>query len=141
MNKISVILILSCLAVSLTASYVPKQIGQLDIKLPGFAKFVPTPNNSNHHLIISSFNGMPYSSDNVFYLPNISSLDFSTVQTLNNDNLEWPNEASFFDHSIINNKTDAYGGVVVPSGFLVPTKGIFKLIINFKKNEIILKII
>lgn len=66
---------------------------------------------------------MPYSSDNVFYLPNISSLDFSTVQTLNNDNLEWPNEASFFDHSIINNKTDAYGGVVVPSGFLVPTKG------------------
>lgn len=127
MNAISIILIISYLTVGSIASYAPKQIGQLDIKLPGFAKFVPTPNNSDHHLIVSSFNGAPYSSDNVFYLPNISGLDFSTVQTLNNDRLEWPNEASFFDHSIINNKTDPYGGVVVPSGFLVPTKGIYKI--------------
>lgn len=110
------------------ATYLPKQIATVNVPKPGFAYFVPSTLNNTYHLAISSFNGVPYSSDYIFYFSNFSQ-NYSTPYTqLNNKNLLWPNEASHTDLTLLTKSIDPYGGLIAPGGFLVPTKengGIF----------------
>lgn len=59
------------------------------------------------------------------FFPNISKFDQSKpdYQALPNKNLVWPNQPNFYNSSLIDLKVDPFGGVVIPFGFLVPTKG------------------
>lgn len=113
---------LACLATLNAESYMPKDLATLNIKLPGFATFVPNNDNTNHHLIITSFSGIPYTTDNVFYAANVSDVKFDNVKVLKNTNLKWPNEGTFYNSSLYGKDIDPYGGLMIPFGFLVPTK-------------------
>ena len=65
---------------------------------------------------------MPFSSDYVHFIANYSLSQPYKVQTLKNTGLVWPNEVSYTSTSIIDPKVDSKGGLIVPGGFLVPTK-------------------
>ena len=110
-------------------SYVPRSIGQISIQYPAFTFFVQNKADpTKYHLAISAFDAVPFSSDYVYYIKNFNPSSSSNIQTLNDKNLVWPNEAIYIEDTIINAKTDPYGGLVVAAGFLVPTKsngGIF----------------
>lgn len=111
------------------STYFPKLVSQIKINKPGFVCFVPSLSQGVYHIAISSFNGAPFSPDHVYYLSNYTLNDTTVrVTPLDNTNVEWPNELSYVGSSIFTNKIDPYGGVVVPGGFLVPSKengGIF----------------
>lgn len=110
------------------ASYQPKLIDRIDVKLPGFVAFIPTPDQKSHHLAITAFNGAPLTADHVYYVSNYTGSRHDQIVELSNQNVIWPNEATFANMSIISPSVDPYGGVLVPSGFLVPGKdkgGIF----------------
>jgi hypothetical protein len=123
------LIILLSLASFINCSYVPRSIGQISIRYPAFTTLVQNKiDPTKYHLAISTFDAVPFSSDYVYYIKNFNSASSSNIQTLNDKNLVWPNEAIYIDETIINAKTDPYGGLVVAAGFLVPTKingGIF----------------
>jgi hypothetical protein len=109
-----------CLA---ECGYMPHLVHHLDVDKPGFATFVPNNKNSKHHLAISSFHGVPFSSDYVYFIANYSLTDTNiTLQRLDNTKLLWPNEISYSNTSLISGSVDPYGGLFVPGGFLVPSK-------------------
>ena len=97
--------------------------------LQAFARIIPGAVDQQYHLAISSFNGVPFSSDYVTYFSNFTLNSASrTIRVLNNQRLHWPNEATFTNESIISVTVDPFGGLLVAAGFLVPTKtygGIF----------------
>ncbi len=99
-------------------------INFFSIQKIGFVKFVPNNLTSNQfHLAVSSFNGIPFSGDFVTYYTNFSTnLETNIGKQLNNNNLHWPNELTYSTHSIISPTVDEFGGLIVASGFLVPTK-------------------
>ncbi len=108
------------------ALYIPKIVPEsLEVNLPGFARFIPNSDNTDNHLVIASFSGIPFSTDNVYFLPNISKINpASTIfQTLPNNNLFWPNQPSYYNASLIDSRVDPFGGILIPFGFLLPTKG------------------
>jgi hypothetical protein len=114
------------LLASSQALYITKKVPEsLAVNLPGFAKFIPNFDNTDNHLVITSFSGIPFSTDNVYFLPNISKVDptFPKFQALPNKNLVWPNQPNYHDSSLIDAKIDPFGGIIVPFGFLVPSKG------------------
>lgn len=79
--------------------------------------------NNQFNLAISSFNGVPFSSDSVTYISNITLTNTNyNTHVLNNNKLHWPNEITFTEHSIISSSADEFGGLIVAAGFLVPTK-------------------
>lgn len=104
------------------ATYLPTRIAELSVTYPAFTQFIPNRNNpSLYHFAISSFDPIPFTSDNVYYIKNYNPSS-NTVQTLNNFGLVWPNELIYTNESIYDPKFDAFGGLVVAGGFLVPTK-------------------
>ena len=108
--------------------YKPVLVSQIKVNKPAFATFIPNLNGDKYHVAISSFNGAPYSADHVFHVANFSLNSSYPIQQLSNKNLVWPNEISYTNKSVISPSVDPYGGLVVPGGFLVPTKengGIF----------------
>lgn len=116
-------------ASSSTTSYEPKMIDRIDVKYPGYVSFVPSTNNRSYHLAITAFNGAPFSADHIFYLPDYTgSSQTRPMVELNHTNVVWPNEATFTSESILSEQIDKFGGLLVASGFLVPSKengGIF----------------
>jgi hypothetical protein len=123
MLKSTLLLLLStfiCISSASRARIAPRQLAEIDVPKPAFVSLVP--NGEKFHVVISSFNGVPFSSDNVYYLPNYNLNSMPTVQTLNNEKLEWPNEVTYTEESIFNSIIDPYGGLIVAGGFLVPTK-------------------
>src|SRR5579883_2591217 len=92
------------------ASYLPKQIDTIDAKFPGFVEFIPSTNNRNYHLVISGFDGAPFTRDYVYYVPNYTGSNASReIIELSSQNVIWPNEASFSNESILNRNIDPYG--------------------------------
>ncbi len=79
---------------------------------------------------VSSFNGVPFSSDYVTYFANFTLGDISSSVgvKIQQSDMKWPNEVTYITRSLINNTVDKFGGLIIPGGFLVPTKtdgGIF----------------
>ena len=123
-NILILILNLVVVLIEINASYSPKKVLQLQVNNPGFTKFIPNGNAhaNSYHLAISSFSGMPFSHDNIYFFQNISLASTASFKTLNNSQLYWPNTITISNKSIINQNIDQYGGIIVSSGFLVPTK-------------------
>lgn len=120
---LSVLVGLECTPTTRTTSYEPKMIDKIDVKLPGFVSFIPSTNGRNYHLAITSFDGAPFSSDHVFYVPNYTgTTPAKEIIELSNNNVVWPNEATYTNRSIVSDEIDKYGGLLVPGGFLVPSK-------------------
>jgi hypothetical protein len=105
-------------------SYQPKLIDTISVKYPGFVTFVPSsPELKTYHLAISAFNGAPLSADHIYYIANYTGTSATKkIVELSHTNIVWPNEAAFTSSYIISPDFDQYGGILVPSGFLVPTK-------------------
>jgi hypothetical protein len=76
------------------------------------------------HLGVSSFNGVPFSSDYVTYFANFTLDDISSSVgvKIQQSDMKWPNEVTYITRSLINNTVDKFGGLIIPGGFLVPTK-------------------
>jgi len=119
--QLIVVLALGMAAVD-CASYLPKLVYTLEVRLPAFASFVPNKENSKYHLTISSFNGVPFSPDFAYYVPNFSLDGNNTIIRLDNTDLLWPNEISYSSYSIYGSSVDPYGGLFAAGGFLVPSK-------------------
>ena len=114
----------------------PTLIRTINIPKPGFVQFIPNQdlnslknvNDLKYHLMVSSFNGAPYSADFLFYYQNLTKSILANgtnlvYQTLNNKNLVWPNEVNYVTSSLFHNDSfDQYGGVLSAGGFLVPSK-------------------
>ena len=117
----SLISLLLC-QLSHAASYKPKLIDRIDVKYPGFVSFIPSTVKGSYHLAITAFNGAPLTSDHVYYVANYTGTSHDQIVELSHTNVLWPNEATFTNETIISDNIDPFGGVLVPSGFLVPTK-------------------
>lgn len=102
--------------------YMPKLIKNISIEKPAFASFIPSLQPSKYHLAISSFNGVPFSPDFVTYYSYFDLNGTSKPIKLDNKNLIWPNEISYTNETLLEDGTDQYGGLIVPGGFLVPSK-------------------
>lgn len=102
----------------------PRLIDEIPVPVPGFVTFIPSDNRLiKYHLAISSFNGAPFSKDFVHYIANYTGVDGkSNLTELNNKNIIWPNDITFTNVSILSSSVDKYGGLIVPGGFLVPSK-------------------
>lgn len=95
----------------------------LNLNILAFTKFIPSPNGRTYNLAVSSFNGVPFSSDFISYISNITLRDSTyKINVLNNNKLVWPNEVTWTEGPIIGVSVDPYGGLLVGAGFLVPTK-------------------
>ena len=117
------ILILVLINYSLAVSYVPRSLASISITHPAFTSFIPNKNDlTKYHLAVSTFNAVPYSSDYVYYIKNYDATSPVNIEVLSDKALVWPNEAIYLNNSIINAKIDAFGGLLVAGGFLVPTK-------------------
>lgn len=99
----------------------PRLVDQVTVNKPGFATFIPT-SQGRYGLAISSFSGAPFSKDNVYYISDYQIGGSHKVETLNNNGIVWPNEISNRQEPLFSSG-GGYGGLVVPSGFLVPGKG------------------
>lgn len=120
MNKV---LLIICLVVNVSwAIYMPKLVKTIGIEKPAFATFIPSLQQNRYHLAISSFNGAPFSADFVSYYSYFNLNATSTPIQLDHKNLVWPNEISYTNESFLDDGTDQYGGLIVPGGFLVPSK-------------------
>jgi hypothetical protein len=104
------------------SGYTPVALDKITVDKPGFVTLVPNSDSSKYHIAISSFNGAPFSKDYVYYVSNYTVNGGNVPVQLDNTNIVWPNELSYSSESIFNVKVDPYGGVIVPGGFLVPSK-------------------
>jgi len=116
------LLALFCLIEYATSGYSPVALDKISVDKPGFVTLVPNSDSSRYHIAISSFNGAPFSSDYVYYVPNYTVKGQNVPVRLDNKNIVWPNDLSYSNDSIFDLKVDPYGGVIVPGGFLVPSK-------------------
>jgi hypothetical protein len=97
-------------------------VDEIKVNKPAFVLIIPTDTPDHHHIAISSFNGIPLSPDHVYFIANYSIKREIKLETLSNKGLHWPNQPSYAAESILGSKTDPFGGILQPSGFLVPTK-------------------
>ncbi|ESP03661.1 hypothetical protein LOTGIDRAFT_171192 [Lottia gigantea] len=123
------ILFLGYLFVTQCNSALPKLLGSFAIQHPGFtAVFVNTTRSSvSYNLLLSSFNGIPFSQDGVYmvrdigtHLSKISSIQPELLTT----KVTWPNEVAQVPDSVFGKQM-----ISIADGFLVPfkTKGAVKL--------------
>jgi hypothetical protein len=115
-------ILLASLAIHVQCGYLPSLVTIVALDKPGFVTFIPNDLTKSYHLAVSSFHGIPYSSDYVYYIANFSLINTNQVVRLDKTNLYWPNEISLSAISLLGPNEDPYGGLFVPGGFLVPTK-------------------
>ena len=122
-NLISIVSLLFTIKES-SATYLPRNLSSITVTNPGFTHFIPNAQDkTKFHLAISTFNGIPLTTDYVFYIRNYDSSSAYKLEQLSSTNLAWPNEIDYIGNSIINQTADPFGGLLVSGGFLVPGKG------------------
>ncbi len=111
------------LLVSISLQQQPKLAQRVKVNKPAFINLVENSDTKSWSAAVSSFNGVPFSSDNLYYFPSLKVNGSSpTYQTLNTDSVHWPNEVTYVIESLLHKDFDKFGGIIAATGFLVPTK-------------------
>ena len=90
-----IFLVVQFIITDVTAATQPRLIGTIPAPNPGYVTVVGTKNNTECDLYISSFSGVPFSTDHVFrvkdILRNFQSLSSTRAEVVTS-RIVWPNE-------------------------------------------------
>ncbi|XP_063408011.1 uncharacterized protein LOC134691412 [Mytilus trossulus] len=124
-------------SMQLILAYNLQYIGNFTVSHPGFLSLIRTQDtgriNDDYSLFVSSFNGAPFTTDHVYFIPAIGTVvqtfqsngHHTVKHTTLSSNIVWPNEVNQVPDDVFGKKMMSIAG-----GFLVPlkTKGSIRLV-------------